>query len=241
MSPKWRTRRDWKQLKITRGALVVLVAELVMSILWVIGNKDLKALIAKWAIATPSNVFEHGHVWTLVTTSLVEIDFIALVLSILVMWMFVPTLERFWGTNRFYRFVAITSIAGAIGGTLMGLVTGRDYPICGLSPFVYASIVAFGIVYARQQVEFSFYIRMTGRQLMYGFLGFLVLFVAIQGLWEKGASFAAAMLAAAVMTSKKWSPGLAWRRWRIARARARLSVLEGGVKKPKRDEERYIN
>jgi membrane associated rhomboid family serine protease len=242
VSPKWRTRRDWKQLKITRGALVVLVAQLVMSLLWVFANKELKADIAQWVIATPSNVFEHGRVWTLVTTSLVEIDFIALVLSVLVMWMFVPTLERFWGTNRFYRFVAITSVAGALAGTLLGLATGREYPICGLSPFVYASIVAFGIVYARQQVEFSFYIRMTGRQLMYGFLGFLILFVAIQGLWEKGASFAGAMLAAAVMTSKKWSPGLAWRRWRIARARARLSVLEGGApKRPKRDEERYIN
>ena len=46
----------------------------------------------------------------------------------------------------------------------------------------------------------------------------LFLFVTLQGLWEKGASFAAAMLAAAVMTSKRWSPGLMWRRWRIARS-----------------------
>jgi membrane associated rhomboid family serine protease len=198
--------------------------------------------LAQWVIATPSNVFEHGRVWTLVTGPLIEPDFVALVLSVLVMWMFVPTLERFWGTNRFYRFVIITSIAGSIGGCLIGLATGRNVAIAGLAPFVYASIVAFGILYAKQPVEFSFYIRLTGRQLMYGFLGFLVLFVTIQGLWEKGGSFAAAMLAAAVMTSKRWSPGLMWRRWRIARARARLSVIEGGAPpKPKRRDEGYLN
>jgi hypothetical protein len=47
------------------------------------------------------------------------------------------------------------------------------------------------------------------------------------------------------MTSKRWSPGLRLKRWRIARARAKLSVLEGGLKpkpptKPKPDE-RFIN
>ena len=242
MSPTWRTKRDWKQLKITRGALVVLIAELVLSFLWVLADKSFKQTLAEYLIATPANVFEHGRVWTLVTSPLVEIDFVALVLSVLIMWMFGPTLERFWGTNRFYRFVAITSIAGSIGGVLAGLATGREFPIAGLSPFVYASIVAFGILYARQPVQFSFYIKMTGRQLMYGFLAFLVLFVGIQGLWEKGASFAAAMIAAAVMTSKRWSPGLAWRKWRLKRARARLSVIDGG-KKParKKADEGYLN
>ena len=98
----------------------------------------------------------------------------------------------------------------------------------GLSPFIYASIVAFGIVYARQPVQFFGVLPLTGRQLMYGFLAFLVFFVVIQQFWEQGASFAAAMLAAALLTSKRFSPGLAWRRWRIARARAKLSVLDGG-------------
>lgn len=242
MSPTWRTRADWQQLKITRGALVVLIAQLVVSTVWVFSTKEFRPQIERYVIATPANVFEHGRVWTLVTSPLLELDFVALVLSVLVMWMFVPTLERFWGTNRFYRFVIVTSIAGTLGGTLVGLATGRQYPISGLSPFVYASIIAFGILYAKQPVQFSFYIKLTGRQLMLGFMGFLVLFVTLQQLWEKGASFAAAMLAAAIMTSKRWSPGLMWRRWRIARARARLSVIEGGAKPPKkRNEERFIN
>src|SRR6516165_10266619 len=148
-------------MKITRGALVVLIAQVVVSTIWVFAGASFRAQLADWVIATPSNVFEHGRVWTLVTSPLMELDFVALVLSVLVMWMFVPTLERFWGTNRFYRFVFVTSIAGSLGGTLVGLATGREYPISGLSPFVYASIVAFGILYAKQPVQFSFFIKLT--------------------------------------------------------------------------------
>ena len=57
------------------------------------------------------------------------------------------------------------------------------------------------------------------------------------------------MVTAAVMTSKTWSPGLAWKRWKIARARAKLSVIEGGAPKPptkpttprKKPDERFLN
>ena len=103
--------------------------------------------------------------------------------------------------------------------------------------------------HSRQPVQFFGVLPLTGRQMMYGFIGFLLLFVVLQGLWEKGASFAAAMIAAAIITSKTWSPGLALKRWRIARARARLSVIEGGAPRPpskptpprKKPDERFLN
>src|SRR5678816_2352247 len=120
--------------------------------------------------------------------------------------------DRFWGTPRFYRFFAITSLAGTIAACLAGLALGGVYgkmPIMGLDPFIDASIVAFGIVYARQPVQFFGVLPLTGRQLMYGFLAFLALFVVATKAWENGVAFAAAMVAAAVMTSKRWSPALA--------------------------------
>jgi membrane associated rhomboid family serine protease len=235
------TRFDPSQWRITRGALILLAVELVVTIGFLVMSVPNRAQIAPWVSASPTTVWQLGHVWTLVTSPLLELDFIQLVMSALVLWLFVPTLERFWGTRRFYRFVAVTSIVGTVAGTTMGLALGRDVPISGLSPFIYASIVAFGILYAKQPVAFSFYIRMTGRQLMWGFLGFVTLFVLVQQKWEEGAAYAAAIVAAAMMTSKRWSPGLAWRRWRIARARARLTVLEGGKPRSKPDKERFIN
>jgi membrane associated rhomboid family serine protease len=235
-------------LRITPGALVILGLEVGLSLVWLMSGPDARATMLEYLVATPSNVFEHGRVWTLATSIFLEDQFISLLLHGVVMWMFVPTLERFWGTKRFYRFFVITALVGSLAGTAMGLVTGRGAPINGLDPFVYASIVAFGIVYARQPVQFFGVLPLTGRQLMYGFIGFLILYIGLQQFWEVGAAFAGAMIAAAILTSKRFSPGLAWKRWQIARARRKLSVIDGGQAGPKprkpgkpRDEQKWLN
>jgi membrane associated rhomboid family serine protease len=242
VSAKQRSR--FSGLRITRGALIVAGLELGLSLVWLLSDLATRASLSRWLEATPAHVFEQGKVWTLATGVFLERDFIALILHITVLWMFVPTLERFWGTNRFYRFVAITSLVGTAAGCAFGLVTGQsDVAISGLNPFIYASIVAFGIVYARQPVQFFGVLPLTGRQLMYGFIAFLALFVVATQAWENGVAFGAAMLAAAVITSKRWSPTLAWKRWRIARARARLKVMSGGKGHvpPARDEHKWLN
>ncbi len=239
-------------LRITPAALIILGLEVGLSLVWLMSGPAARATMVEYLVATPSNVFEHGRVWTLATSIFLEDQFISLLMHGVVMWMFVPTLERFWGTARFYRFFAVTAVVGTLAGTAMGLVTGRELPINGLDPFIYASIVAFGIVYAKQPVQFFGVLPLTGRQLMYGFIGFLILYIGLQQFWEVGVAFAAAMIAAAVMTSKRFMwlrrPGLAWRRWRIARARQKLSVMDGGPGAPKprkpgkpRDEQKWLN
>jgi len=125
-------------------------------------------------------------------------------------------------------------------------VTGVSVFVDGLSPFTWALVVAFGIIYARQPVQVWGVLPLTGRQMMFGFMAFLGLMVLLGQQWNSGASWGAAMLAAAIMVSKRWSPGLAWKRWRIARARRKLTVMQGGVpsataRKPKRDDQRFIN
>ena len=228
-------------LRITRGALLVAGLEIGMSLIWLLSDLGTRASIEDYVAATPSNVLEHGRVWTLVSSSLLEKNFLGLLLHVMMLWMFVPTLERFWGTPRFYRFVAVTSIVGTAAGTALGWAIGAEMPILGLSPFILASVVAFGIVYARQPVQFFGVLPLTGRQMMFGFLALFALFVVLQQFWQQGAAFAAACLAAAVMTSKRFSPGLAWRRWRIARARAKLSVIDGGEARKKPKSEKYLN
>lgn len=228
------------RLRITPGAMMVIGLEIGLSLVWLLSNREAKQSIAQWIVATPGNVFEDYRVWTLATSVFLEDQFISLLLHGVVLWSFVPTLERFWGTARFYRFFAITSVVGTLAGTLVGLALGRETPINGLDPFIYGSIVAFGITYAKQPVQFFGVLPLTGRQLMYGFLGFLLLFITLQQLWELGAAFAAAMIAAALMTSKA-SPALAFKRWQIRRKRAKLSVLEGGKPARPRDEQKYLN
>ncbi len=244
-----RRRGNWaERLPITRGALIVLGLEIGLSLVWLMSDPDGRFTLAQYALATTDNVWHEQRFWTLATSIFLEDQFISLLLHGFVMWQFVPVLERFWGTPRFFRFFAVTSLAGTLGGTLVGLATGRGMvPIAGLDPFIYAAITAFGIVYAKQPVQFFGVLPLTGRQLMLGFIGFLVLFIGLQQLWELGAAFAAAMGAGALMVSKKWNPGLTWNRWRIRRARAKLTVIEGGKaaapasSRPGRDEQKWLN
>jgi membrane associated rhomboid family serine protease len=234
---------DWSQLRITRGALFVLGLSLAISLIWLMGNREVRIGIDEWVAASPSQVFEHYRVWTLVTSPLLEVNFLGLLLTGLMMWMLVPTLERFWGTARFLRFVIVTSIAGTAVGCSVGYALGTDVAITGLGPMIIGAIVAFGVIYARQPVQFFGVLPLSGREFMYGMLAVFLLAALLQKHWETGAAQGAAAVAAAIMTSKRWSPGLVWKRWRIARARARLSVLEGGAKpaKPKQDEQRFLN
>ena len=246
VSAKQRSR--FAGLRITRGALVIAGLELGVSLVWAMCDPATRALLVDWLAATPTNVFVHGRVWTLATGVFLQMNFIALILHMSVLWMFVPTLERFWGTARFYRFFAITSLAGTVVGCAVGFALGlAPYDlggaICGLDPFIYGAIVAFGIVYARQPVQFFGVLPLTGRQLMYGILGFLVLSVLVQQHWALGAAYAAAALAATVLTSKQWNPSVVWKRWRIARARGRLKMMSGGkASTPRpRDEHKWLN
>ena len=239
MPPRQRFR--FSNLGITQGALIILGLEVGLSLVYLLADVSARATLESWLVATPSHVFEHGRVWTLVTSNFLEPDLIGLLLQGFMMFMFVPTLERFWGTTRFFRFVAITSLVGTAVGVVVGQLLGREVPIFGLSPFTWAAVVAFGVIYARQPVQFFGVLPLTGRQFMLGFIVFLMAFVLLQQKWEQGAGFAAAMITAAVMTSKRWSPALAWRRWKIARARAKLTVMQGGKPAPKRDEQKYLN
>src|SRR5688572_6387937 len=125
---------DWSQLRITRGALIVLGVQVGLSLIWLMGNGEVKLNIEQWVAASPSQVFENYRVWTLITSPLLERGFLSLLLTGLMMWMLVPTLERFWGTPRFLRFVAITSIAGTVAGVVAGQLLGNDVAITGFSP-----------------------------------------------------------------------------------------------------------
>ena len=251
MAKGQQSRFRFANLGVTQGALVVFLLELGMSLVYLMLPGDPggpRAQMAAYTIATPAAVFEHARVWTLVTSPLLEIGLLGLIMHGFVLFMFVPTLERFWGTARFYRFVIITSLVGSVAAVVTGQLLGHpDVYVSGLNPFMYASIVAFGITYARQPVQFFGVLPLTGRQLMWGFIVFLTFFTVLQGVWEAGAAFAAAMGTAALMTSK-FSPGLAWKRWRIKRARAQLSVIQGGAGAPKSDrpkrgsdDQKYLN
>ena len=223
-----------ENFRITRGALILLVLQVGMSLVWLFSSADAKATLATWVAPSPSSVFHEGKVWTLATGPLLEPRFISLIFQIMLLVTLVPTIERFWGTARLLRFAAMTLLAGGLVGCLAGLLTGNDVPMLGYAPFTYATIVAFGLIYARQPVQFFGVLPMTGRQLMYGILGFLVLLIVLNQEWESGAGFAAAIGLTFLIMSARYSPELLWQRWRRQRARRGLALVPNAKGDPPR-------
>lgn len=243
MSRHQQRRFDKSQLRITRGALILLFAQLGLSLVWLLSDVGVRGGMEEWLVASGTSVFREGKVWTLVTSAVLENSFPSLLLGALVLWLFVPTLERWWGIKRFLIFAAVTSIGGTLAGSLAGLATGRDVAVVGYDPFIYASIVAFGILYARQPVQFFGVIPMTGRQLMIGIIGFVSLFVILGQQWELAAAYAVAMTTGGLLAAGKWNPRLWWYRWRHNRVRKKLEVLDGGKARAKRpaSDDSYLN
>lgn len=234
-------RFSFRQARITRGALYLLFAEVGMSLVYLLSSQSARVDLGSWLVATPTVVWHDFKLWTLVTSSLLEVDFVSLLFHAFILWMFVPVLERWWGTRKFLMFALWTSLAGTTAGTLLGLALGPTLPmttaITGLDSFIYGSIVAFGILYRSQPVQFFGVLPLTGRQLMIGIIGFVSVFVLIGREWALGAAYAASMGLAWLLTSGKWDPRLWYLRWKHKRARRHLRV----VRNKDGDREKWIN
>lgn len=238
------TRVDPDSFRITRVALILLFALAGTSLVFGLSEPAAQARIATWLIPTPSGVFREGKVWTLLTGPFLEPRIVSLFVEGLMLWMLMPRLERWWGPRRFVLFVAMTAIAATTAGTLAGLALDREDMIAGMNPTILAGTVAFGVLYARQPVQFFGVLPMTGRAFMWGMVAITALFVLIGQEWTEGAAMAAAMLVGAGLASGRIDPIAFWRRRKYAKARAHLSVVPPEVstipRKPKGDE-RYLN
>src|SRR5688572_2814455 len=92
-----------------------LTSRLTPAVAWIIGislgcfllmlfaGKGVRAQLAHWFILTPGSLLEF-HFWKVVTTVLVSVapdggGGLAFFFDLLMLWMFVPVLETFWGTR----------------------------------------------------------------------------------------------------------------------------------------------
>jgi membrane associated rhomboid family serine protease len=217
-----------KWLMIVVGAL---------ALVGLFGGPPVQEAFGQYLVLTPEAV-TRGEIWKIVTTTFVNPDAIALIFDLLMLWLFVPVLERWWGTKRFVTFFAATTIVGNVASVVVGLATGHHAVIAGLFAFAYASIAAFGVLFAHHPVALFGVIQMKGRTLAIGALVLILFVTLLEGAWVRGAGALAAMGLAWIMTSGGWTPNLWWlklRRWYLKR---RYKVLDGG-KRP--EEKRWIN
>lgn len=204
------------------------MASVGLSLFFLMSKGEMKMEIAKVVAATGESIWLDFKIWQLVTSSFLEVEFVALIFQGFMLWMFIPALERWWGFKRFLKFAALTSVIGVVAGTLV-IVLLPSMPntsaITGLDPLIYASIVAYGTLFANQQVQFFGVLPITGKQLTIGISGFMLLFVVIGQSWGEGAANVSAMVAAWIMTNGKWTPKLWLLKRKQKRIRAHLKVV----------------
>ena len=198
----------------------------------VVGRENQLKLLG-WLGLTP-RALASGHLWKLVTTVFVAGRPIMFVFDLLMLWMFVPVLEGFWGTRRFLKFVAATTLVGNTVAALVGLALDPDLFIVGIGPFIYGAIAAYGVVFANQQVQFFGVIPIRGKVLAIGFVCYLAVFTLLERAWVDASGFFAAMALAWLMTTGVWTPNVWWLKYRRWRLRRKYTVIDGGADPKKR-------
>ena len=199
------------QARITRGCLYLLFVTAGLSMVYLLGGDDLRVRMVEALSGSGTSVWGELRLWQLVTSSLLEPSFVSLLFQGFALWMFLPALERWWGMKRFLLFALWTSLVGVAAGTLVGWLLGVPHVLVivgGLDPFVFGGIVAYGILFSTQQVQFFGVLPMTGKQLTWGIIAFVGLFIVVGQAWVDGAAMAAAMILAWLMVSERFAPRL---------------------------------
>lgn len=232
------------QAQITRGALYLLFIVTGLSLVFLISSDAVRADLAYWLAASGYTLWGEWRLWQILTSPLLETSFVSLLFQGFALWMFLPALERWWGMKRFLLFALYTSVAGVVAGTLVGWALGGVHAlhmVSGLDPFVFSGIVAYGILFSKQQVQFFGVLPMTGKQLTIGIIAFVGLFILVGQAWVDGAAMAASMLLTWAMVSDRFAPRL-WllkaKQRRLRRRRGHLQVVED--RKPG-DKKRWMN
>lgn len=238
-------RRGLGQTSITRGCLYLLVASTGLSLFFLMSKDEMRMEIVRFVAASGKSVWGDFKLWQLVTSPLLEVEFVALLFQGFMLWMFIPALERWWGFKRFLKFVAYTALIGTVTGTLVVALVPKIpdiVPITGLDPVIYAAIVAYGTLFANEQVQFFGVLPITGRQLTIGISGFMLLFVVIGQSWGEGAANVSAMLTAWILTNGKWTPKIWLLKRKQKRLRAHLKlVTDKDDSKGKKNDPTYLN
>jgi membrane associated rhomboid family serine protease len=215
---------------LTRTIAWIIGITLGTFVLYIFLPAEQRAVADHWGVLTADSILR-GHVWKFFTTPLFHNGGLAVVFDVLMLWLFVPTLEHFWGAKRFLTFFAATLLVGYAVSVATALILGGGYtmvPIRGLSPFIYASIAAYGVVFGKQPVQLFGVVPIKGRVLAIGTAIFVLVWTLFTQDWVAGAGFFGAMALAVLMTGGVWTPNVWWLKWRRWRLRRRYHVIDGG-------------
>jgi membrane associated rhomboid family serine protease len=103
----------------------------------------------------PSAVVQHGALWQLVTYSFLHLGFWHWFFNMLGIWMFGSAIEGAWGSRRFVELFSVGAIGAAVttvGVAYTRVLGGPDTATVGASGGVFAILIAFGMLFAENEI-----------------------------------------------------------------------------------------
>jgi len=207
----------------------------------------------------------HGQVWQLFTYTFLHdpYGFAHILFNMLTLWMFGQTLERDWGTKRFLQYYFLCAVGAGICVVVANLLFGNLMTrTIGASGAIYGLLMAFGMLYPRQQVLFFFLFPIEARWfvLILGAIAFLSSFGAAGGGVSHiahlgGMIFGYFYLKSGLMNrrvtvrgygtpARIYRPSLServreqYKQWKLQRARRKFEVY---LRKREKDSDKYVH
>jgi membrane associated rhomboid family serine protease len=208
----------------------------------------------------------HGQVWQLFTYQFLHdpTGFAHILFNMLTLWMFGQTLERDWGTKRFLQYYFLCAIGAGVCVVVANLLFGNLLTsTIGASGAIYGLLMAFGMLYPRQQILFFFLFPIEARWfvLILGAIAFLSSFGAAGGGVSHvahlgGMIFGYFFLKSGFMRRRpspigaygapprRYRPGMGesireqYKQWKLRRARRKFEVY---LRKREKDSDKYVH
>jgi membrane associated rhomboid family serine protease len=230
-----RGRRSRLGGRLTPAVAWIFGISVAVFVVFMLGGRRLQGTLTEVLILTPAALLDL-EIWKLATTAFLPQSPINFLIDCLLLWFFMPFLERAWGTRRFVVFGVVTTLVANLVSALAGIALGGVHlgaPVSGLTPFMYAGIIGYGVAYAEQPLSFFGVLPMKGKTFAIGIAVVVVVATLVNQSWVQGAGHAAAMITAYVMTSGRLTPRVWLLQWRRARIKRRYRVLDGGKRQDK--------
>ena len=156
-------------------------------------NKGIAIQARDYLGLIPDSVI-HGYLWQLATYSFLHVDTFHILFNMLALWMFGSQLELDWGYKRFlefYFFCVVGAALTTVGVSYTGF--GGVSPIGvteGASGGIFGILIAFGILYANQEIMlFPIPLSMKAKYFVGGII-FIELISALQSAHGRGEAIA---------------------------------------------------
>lgn len=225
-------------LKPSKAVIVLLSINVAMvvvvNVLWYYFDQN--SFLLDHLGLTPQSVVQRYEVWQLFTYFWLHSysDPGHVIWNLLTLWLFSGPLERHWGSAAFVRFYLTCGVGAGLVVLAWGLImpTAEPRATVGASGAILGMVAAFGILFPQLPVYIFGVFPMKARTLA---ILFVVLSTLMPVIFPSNVSVTAhigGLVVGALLATGFWRPDRLIRRIRLARARRRLKVLEGGRDRP---------